>query len=223
MEGPAHWQFGSGGPRLKVNGAAMEARNADDDGLVMLRTAGPAQGQVNLRRAGASPFESWYLPQALVVGTLTNLAATADKLYLAPFQVEENEIFDRQAIRVTTASAGNCRLGLYSIDIHAWTGALVIDSGTVATGSTGVKTLTLSQALTPGWYATAAVFDATPTLATWPASNSGICLGFAADLVTRQSIVSAAFTYGALPADFSGLTLAAESAFSSFVFHRRAS
>jgi hypothetical protein len=221
MEGPAQWQFGSGGPRLKASGGALQARNAADDKLVELLTAGPCRSLTNARRSGTSPLESWYVGSYAILSTFTNLAATADKLYLTPFSVEEYETLDRLGLRVTAAAAGSCRLGIYALDLHALTGSLVLDAGTVSTGTTGVKTLSVSAALSPGWYGLASVFEAAPTIAQNPVSNQSPVLGVGADLSTRQHTISAAFTFDALPSTFAGLTLAGEAAMGAHVFMRR--
>ncbi len=42
--------------------------------------------------------------------------------------------------------------------------SLVLDAGTVSTGTTGAKEITISQAITAGAYALVAVFDAAPTM-----------------------------------------------------------
>jgi hypothetical protein len=223
MQGPDIFQFGGGGPRLKANGGALEARNAADDGLVKLLTAGPCRNLTNARRSGTTPWESWYLGSLLIPSNFSNTAAVANKLYLTPFSVEENETLDRLAIRVSSGSAGSCRLGVYAVDLNTWAGSLVLDAGTVATTTTGSKILTVATQLSPGWYALASVFDATPTVGNGPPASHATALGFASDLSTRQIGTSAAFAFGALPSDFSGLTLAAEATMGAHVFMRRSS
>jgi hypothetical protein len=221
MQGPSIFQFGSGGPKIRANGANLEARNAGDTALAPLLTAGPCRNLTNARRYGTSPLESWYLGSLLNPANFSNTAASANRLYLTPFSVEENETLDRLAIRVSSGSAGSCRLGIYTLDLNALTGSLVLDGGTVATTTTGVKALTVSAQLSPGWYVLASVFDATPTLGNVLQTSHALALGYAADLSTRQPHLSASFTFGALPANFDGLTLAAETALGAHVFMRR--
>jgi hypothetical protein len=214
-------QYGIGGPRLKANGANLEARNAGDTAFAPLRTAGPCRNLTNARRYGTSPVESWYLGSLLIPSNFSNTAAVANKLYLTPFAVEEYETLDRLAIRVSSGSAGSCRLGIYAVDFNTWAGSLVLDAGTVATTTTGAKTLAVATQIPPGWYALASVFDATPTIGNGPPASHATALGFASDLSSRQIGASASFTFGALPSDFSGLTLAAESSMGAHVFMRR--
>jgi hypothetical protein len=62
--------------------------------------------------------------------------------------------FDRIACRVNTAasSGGVVRLGIYEATSDGLVGNLILDAGTVATNSTGVKEITISQTLAAGKY-----------------------------------------------------------------------
>lgn len=74
-------------------------------------------------------------------------------LYYQPFVVPEAITVDRICIEVTAATAStNAYLGIYSDDGTIKPGALLLNAGSVDTGTTGVKELTISQALPVGWY-----------------------------------------------------------------------
>lgn len=69
---------------------------------------------------------------------LTTLALTANRLYLIPFAVSRAMTIANLAIEVTTASAGNCNLGLYSGNYSNINLNLVVNGGVVSTGTAGV-------------------------------------------------------------------------------------
>lgn len=61
---------------------------------------------------------------------------------------------DRISMEVTTASAGTtARLGIYADSGYGYPGALMLDAGTIDASTTGMKEITISQAITiPGVY-----------------------------------------------------------------------
>ena len=75
---------------------------------------------------------------------------TDDTMYLVPIFISESFTIDRIAVEVTTSAASaTVRLGLYS-SVDSVPSALIADFGTVDASTTGVKELTISQALTKG-------------------------------------------------------------------------
>lgn len=95
-------------------------------------------------------------------GSLSSNAANSNrKLVAIPFVVHHKQTFDRISIRVTTAGDASSvvRLGIYVAKLDGTPGDLVLDAGTVALDSTGVKEITISQSLEPGAYWLAAVCD----------------------------------------------------------------
>lgn len=60
-------------------------------------------------------------------------------------------------VDVAAAAGGVVRLGIYDTDSRGRPGNLVLDAGTVASTSTGVKTITISQSLSAGKYFLTAV------------------------------------------------------------------
>lgn len=92
-----------------------------------------------------------YIAGAVGGTALTTLALTANRLYLIPFVPPRNMTIANLAIEVTTASAGNCNLGLYQGNYSDVTLNLVADGGVVSTGTAGVVNgAAINYALTPG-------------------------------------------------------------------------
>jgi len=71
-------------------------------------------------------------------------------------------------IEVTSAATAGkiARLGIYNVGDNLYPGTLLLDAGTVAVDSTGLKALQISggQALTKGIYFIAVISDGTPTV-----------------------------------------------------------
>jgi hypothetical protein len=147
-----------------------------------------------------TPSQRYLSTPALSVAA-TNSAVTANRLYLRPVPVLNTQTFDQIAIDIQTGSAGNVRFGIYGPFTGDWaTLPLALDCGTTTTGSTGLRSVSISKQLTPGWYLLAAVFDATPTVRSLNANNTIAPLG-SGDLNAniRPSNFWYAFTYGVLP------------------------
>ena len=88
---------------------------------------------------------TWGDGLAAMAGGLTN-----DQMYLVPIFISEDMTIDRIAIEVTTAAASSTvRLGLYS-STDSVPSTLIADFGTVSSATTGVKELTVSQAVSKG-------------------------------------------------------------------------
>ncbi len=113
------------------------------------------------RRVGATA-DRWYTIPNLAIAVKLQLA---NKLIAMPIVVPVNITLDNIAIKVTTLAAGNARLGIYNDDGNMYPNALVLDAGTVDTSTTGVKTISINQALTGNnLYWLVVVFNATPTV-----------------------------------------------------------
>lgn len=84
---------------------------------------------------------------------------------LMPFYVHESTTFDRIACYVSTLASGStARLAIYDSDANGVPANLVLDAGTVATTSTGLKAITISQTLAPGLYWLGGAVSTTGTL-----------------------------------------------------------
>jgi hypothetical protein len=69
--------------------------------------------------------------------------------FFIPTEIEAKSL----SVRVSTATTeGLVRLGIYAADSFDRPGALVLDAGTVDGSTTGFKTITISQVLSPGLY-----------------------------------------------------------------------
>jgi hypothetical protein len=95
----------------------------------------------------------WYRGNFGPVGA--NLTLVLNRLYAAPFRLGASGTADRIGIDVATAAAagGVARLVIYQADgTGGMPGTVVLDAGTVAIDTTGGKTITISQALSAGFY-----------------------------------------------------------------------
>jgi len=158
--------------------------------------------------AGGSSWETWYFPGMKAATALTTGAPTANVLRAFPFVApRRGAVLDRIGINVTTLLAGSTRLGIYRTvsESNLYPGDLLLDAGQVDTGTAGVKTLTINQALDPGRiYHAGIVSNAAPTLRCIALAGVGISLlGFGAAFPTTPTLgLSVAFTYAALPTPF---------------------
>lgn len=141
-----------------------------------------------------------------VIGPSTAGALTANNLYAIPLLVSRDMTVDRIGIEVAIAGTAGCviRLGLYEDDDAYYPGALLLDAGTVAGDTTGVKLITIDQALTKGRYWAVAISDAAPSPRTLsPGSNAWPPLGCPTSAYTTSNYgYKKSQTYGALPSTF---------------------
>ena len=156
------------------------------------------------------------LPPGATPGTLL---LTTGTIYAYPIYIPGNVNIKTLNIDVTTGeTGGSIRAGIYA-DLYGAPGAIVTGSdggAMVATSGSGVQTNTYATALTltPGWYwlamaATASsTFPTVAAIAASYASNLNAMMGadtaahFFATSSEEQLGVTAAFTFGALPAAF---------------------
>jgi len=158
-------------------------------------------GRDSNRKIGTVNYEAWYTTPT--TGTaLTTGALTANRLYALPFIVPAGMTIDRIAINVTTLGTGNARLGIYE-DSGLYPATRTLDAGEVSIASTGVKSITISQALTPGHKWLVVVSNGTPTIRTFAVASLIPVLGYNNTLpVTPNLAIYGAYTYAALPATF---------------------
>jgi len=134
-------------------------------------------------------------------GSGQTVVVTANKLYGQLIWVPNLITATALIVQVTTGAAGNVRLGIYN-DSSGAPGSLLLDGGTTTTTAAAVKTITISQSLSPGLYWLAAVFDAAPTCRL-AAGATNVNLGFSSNTDTTLHMgVDVAFTYAALPNPF---------------------
>jgi hypothetical protein len=140
-------------------------------------------------------------------GTNTTHTLTANQLCAVPFFTPVARTVTRLAIHVTTAFAGNARLGVYQDNGSIYPGALVLDAGTVDTGTTGLKEITgLNISLAANTlYWLALVANAASTIAGISLGQGWTPLGYGISLATQgSSLWTVSYTYDTLPATFPG-------------------
>jgi len=140
---------------------------------------------------------------------LTSVAASSgvviviDQMRAWPFMTSQAITLDRIAIHISSAAAaGNtARLGIYNDNGSLYPGTLLLDAGTVATDSTGIKTITISQALSANtlyWLAGNASVNATTNNS--QTYTIPMLLGVAAtDFTTFGSMYFVTSTYSTFP------------------------
>jgi len=144
----------------------------------------------------------WYHNQPIGAATTTTQALVANRFYVFPFYVPGTQSFDRIAVYVSTLSAGQIRLGVYEDNGQVYPGTLVVDAGTVDSGTTGTKTLTISEILTDKLYWTCLIGNSTPTLYGVASTSAYAPLGSAAPGGTNYTGYYKDSTYGSLPSEF---------------------
>jgi hypothetical protein len=134
-----HRRDGSGGTTLYV-----KESGSGNTGWVAYGS-GASLPQLRLRSGLYYP-----VPQ----GPVTTTSPALNNLRVAPLLVPFTVTLNSIAIEVTTAGAAGAvlRLGILSDDGTGYPGALLLDAGTVDATTTGVKSIAISQALTPGVY-----------------------------------------------------------------------
>ncbi len=145
-----------------------------------------------------------YYPSIFPQYNITGSAVTADILYLTPFLVGVTATFTRIGLEVTSLASGAARLGIYNFT-GGLPGPLVLDAGTINTGSAAVLEVTISQKLAPGWYFLAVVFNATPSVRFGAAPTTFMPMagwGFNVAPGNLGEFINKTFTYAALPNPF---------------------
>ena len=129
-----------------------------------------------------------------------------------PVYIPEAGTYDRIGIEVTVLATGTWRLGIYDDDgdTGAGPGTLILDAGTVDTGTTGIKEITINQTLQAGHVWLSASWGAVnPTIRSWAAIQSPVLPveinGFSNMYVNRSG------DGGALPNPFSTYNMATSS------------
>jgi len=131
--------------------------------------------------ASKSWHHSVYIPGQVYETTGGASAGTANRslalLAAVPFFIPTEIEAKSLAVRVTTATTGGLvRLGIYTADSFDRPGTLVLDAGTVDGSTIGLKTIEISQVLSPGLYYLAEVKQGS---ATTPISGTNFPIPFA--------------------------------------------
>lgn len=162
-----------------------------------------ADGYSSFAKVGTTNFEAWYWANAATgVGGTTRAITSANLAHAIPFVAPRRTgvTLDRIAINAT-AAAGNVRLALFD-EVGGIPTNRITDFGAVA--ASGVSSITISQALTPGKrYFLCMVFDNTPTLRALSSNGTYVSLGTDNTLGTvAGSFITATMTYGAWASTF---------------------
>jgi hypothetical protein len=139
------------------------------------------------------------------LGDWTTLTLSANFLHAVPFFTPVARTATRLAIQVTTAVAGQARLGVYQDDGSVYPGSLIRDAGVVDTGTTGfreITALTISL-LANVLYWLVITTSANPHISASSAGTLWQILGLGPDLnAPSGNSWSVAFPFGPLPATF---------------------
>jgi hypothetical protein len=119
-----------------------------------------------------------------------------------PVPISSTMTFDRIGVYVSTAvNPSECRMGLYT-DSGIYPSNLIVDGGTTLTSTTGTKTVTISQQLTPALYWMAITCNSAVSLGTFGGASCYAPVGFASLSTAPTGMQQATFSYAALPDPF---------------------
>lgn len=194
------------------DGRVLSARAAEATGLIWDI---PTRDLSWFRQVGTSPIERWYVANQIGISAPAASASfSTGNLYAIPFISGRGGTIDRVSVNVTTAGqttqTGEIRLGIYEAtsDTNLYPAALIADFGTVNGLTIAIKTLTVSQALNPNrlyWLALTEDCDLlAPTYRGTAIAAQYNLLGIAPTMPSTSpgSVLSAPFTYAALPNPF---------------------
>lgn len=199
------------GPETLIVGAVADGQVLQRSGSAIVGVAPGGtvyRDLASFRQAGTSPLEVWYVANLGGATALTTGAPTANVLRAMPFIAPaRGGTLDRLAFNVTTLLAGNARLALYEAtsDSNIYPSARrFVSAANISTGSAGVKSETISVALTPGrLYWIALVTSAAPTLRCLAVGGVSPLLGLSSALGTAPNVgLSVAFSFAAPPDPF---------------------
>jgi hypothetical protein len=160
-----------------------------------------------LVRAMSVTAGRYHLPDGGAGSLAASLTVVADTLYAAPFRLEGS--FDAVVLNITTADAGNCRMGIYGCGSRGEPLTLIEEGTTVSTGSTGVRASTFAAARyikEPVW--AVALFSAAPACTSYTTSTQPSMQNYVFGIPTWSieftKGIKVTQTYGALPSSFPG-------------------
>ena len=130
---------GVAGQLLTSNGAAA---------LPTFQDAGGGGGG-NFLQVGILNSANYAYPGHNFISSFSTIGVTDQRLYLIPTAFSESFTIAKLYFEVTTANAGSqARVGIYEF-VDTGTFTLVGDYGTVSTATTGIKSVTANEAVTP--------------------------------------------------------------------------
>lgn len=145
---------------------------------------------------------TYYTIPGVEISAIGTQVVSANFIYYHGFFVPTSITVDQMAMEITTAAAAGklVRYGVYTADINYQPVTLLADSGATAADSTGVKTASVSLALTPGYYVSCTLSDGGPVYRSYRGGSTymGLLTTLGASAIVGESF--AALTYAALPA-----------------------
>jgi hypothetical protein len=172
-------------------------------------------------QVGTSP-ERWYPATGAIGYSFSTSTVTANQLYAVPFVAPRGGTLDRVGFSLIGTSAGaKARCGIYdsTSSTNLYPNNLIVDSGEFdcsAGGGAGVKSTTISQALTAGklYWLVFLTNNASITIATMNSANMYPILGISSAFGAPPGVAwTATLTYAALPATFTAGSTIATSGF----------
>lgn len=198
------------------DGQVLTADSTKTDGIKWAAASGGATGGYEqFRIKGSGQNRRYIAGQNLAVSAASGSSVAINTLWFVPFVNIVACSVDKLAFKVNTGGAAGsvARCGLYSAktDGTLQPNALLADGGEFATTGTGVMEATIGSpvafAADTVYWAAYVAGTAAPSVAV--VANAGLpLLGRDAASWADATMMSAPFTYGALPADTSALTLA---------------
>lgn len=213
-------------PRIRESRAGKLITVTEDARGYIVVTVPQAPEYYQAHVQGGGGLTPWYVLGTNNNNSLIAGAVTANTLYACPFIAPaRGATLDRIGFAVTTLLAGNGRCGIYNAtsDTNLYPSSLVVDGGSISTATTGAKTTTISQALTPGnLYWAAYLGDAAPSLRCHQAGTATGLLGVDSTLTSGGGRgIQVALAFAALPATFTaGATITVTGSVFPAVFGR---
>lgn len=180
----------------------------------VLPKRGLSRAQVEAAIADAADALPWLsgtyrdLASARTPNSRTTMTVGANTLYGTPLFVPYDVSIDLLTLNVFTGATGNARLGLYTMNLSLLAPGTLIAEGAAAvdtSGAAGDRTATVDLDLDGGaWYWVAAVFSGTPVILSYTMNHD--LFGLISGGGTPTAAVTAAHTYGALPATFPAIS-----------------
>jgi hypothetical protein len=145
----------------------------------------------------------YYAGESLSPTAAGTLTISANTIYATPFAIRQQQVWNKIAIYVSTAQAGaSAYLGVYRMENGKPT-TLVGTPGIVSLATTGLKELTVSEMLQQGMYALFVLPDVSGAIINaGTLSSQAIATVGTSGFGVADTLITAAYTYGALPATF---------------------
>lgn len=161
------------------------------------------------KQVGTTRFTRWYFGGVQDSTALTTGVPLANLMYAFPFFNLNTRTVNNVAFSITTGGTSSaCRCGIYNntSDIDLYPSTLVVDGGSFATTTTGVKSTVVSVNLTANtlyWFVILASGAPVATMRCMPIEGAYPIFGTDSTLATASGVgVSVAQTYGAFPSTF---------------------